>query len=81
METIAIGSVPVIIAIVELIKRTARPPKRWLPLIAVAVGILTNALASSIAADPLASSAALGLVAGLAAAGLYDNKAIAAPRG
>lgn len=72
-EAIGIGSVPVIIAIVELIKRTAAPPKRWLPLIAVGVGILANVFASQIAADPLASSAAIGLIAGLAAAGLYDS--------
>lgn len=80
-EVIAIGSVPVIIAIVELVKRTARPSKRWLPLIAVAVGILTNALASQIAADPLATSAAAGLIAGLAAAGLYDGRKVIGRKG
>lgn len=76
-ETIALGSVPVTIAVVELLKRSARPPKRWLPLIAVLVGVSLNVAAALIAPSAIALAAAAGLVAGLAAAGLYDTRTVA----
>jgi hypothetical protein len=74
---IGLGGVPVIIAIVELVKRTAAPSDRWLPLFAVAVGVLVNVFAANVASSPLAASAFVGIVAGLAACGLYDARKVA----
>ena len=74
-ESIAIGSVGVTLAVVELIKRTAAPPKRWLPLIAVVVAILLNLFAATFGPNETPTTLAIfaGLIAGLSAAGLYDT--------
>ncbi len=76
MDTNLIGlaGVPIIVALVELVKRTVPElGERWWPLLAVAFGEALNlGLAYGTGSD-LLTAGVLGLVAGLAASGLYSG--------
>ena len=74
---VGLAGVPVIVAVVELVKRTAAPPERWLPLVAVGVGVAINVLAAGWGTSPVVGAAGAGVVAGLAACGLYDARKVA----
>jgi len=65
-----IGIIPVIIALVELFKR-AGVPNRWLPLLALALGIVAGFVYLA-PGDP-AKSVLVGIVMGLSAVGLFSG--------
>lgn len=67
------AGVPIVLALVELVKRTVEPPGRLVPLISVAIGVALNALVGVALLDvPPANAVLTGLVVGLAASGLYS---------
>jgi hypothetical protein len=73
---IAGGSVPIILALVQVIKGLV-PDSRWYPLVAVAFGLLINvgciwALNPSLSALILVYAVIQGLMAGLSASGIYS---------
>lgn len=73
--TLAGASVPIILALVELVKTSLpRLEARWWPLTAVVCGAIINTLGAMVLryGAPEVSSLA-GLVAGLIASGLYDH--------
>lgn len=71
----AASATPLIMAIIQVVK-SAGFPKRYAPLLALAIDLvlgLVACLASTHPAlDPLIKTATLGIMAGLAASGAYD---------
>ncbi len=63
---------PIILAMVELIKRTANIPKNYIPLIAFAVGIFIGFAASPFTDLNLVLRLWAGGLAGLSATGLFE---------
>ncbi|GIW06346.1 MAG: hypothetical protein KatS3mg060_1151 [Dehalococcoidia bacterium] len=75
-EWVGLGGVPVVVALVQLVKPFVHDERFW-PVIAVVFGVTWNmvvatTLGSSTAAD-LARAALFGVVVGLAASGLYSG--------
>jgi len=83
MDSLVLYGVPaagLIVALVEVIKRSTGLPSRWAPLLAVGLGIALGVLARL--DDPThgtwLQTILLGLLAGLGASGLYSGgKALA----
>ena len=69
---VGMAGVPAVIGLTEVVKRTARPARRWWASIAVAVGLAVNLGFGALFGMDLRVQAAVGLVVGLAATGLYD---------
>jgi hypothetical protein len=67
-----VRGVGLVIGLVEVVKRTwPRFPRRYVPLVAIALGLVLNlAIGYQTGCDPLTAAIA-GLEAGLAAVGLY----------
>ncbi|MCM2674257.1 holin [Alkalicoccobacillus plakortidis] len=63
---------PVVLAIIELLKRTVNLPKRFLPLIAVGVGLIVGGLSFPFTDLDLAMRLWAGGLAGLSATGLFE---------
>lgn len=74
-ELSGFGGVPVVVAVVDLLKPFI-PDKRLWPLVAVLIGIIwqlvVNSAIQGLQAETLPLVAARGLVVGLAASGLYS---------
>jgi len=72
-ELIGLGGVPLIIALVELVKRTIPElPVRFHPALAVFWGIVLNVALAYLLAMNYGPAVLIGVVAGLAAAKLYE---------
>jgi len=72
--TTLFGSVAIILALVELVKRTIPDlDKRWLPLIGVVVGVAFNLALGYNQHVSLFAAGLTGLTAGLAASGLFSS--------
>lgn len=68
-----LNGIPFIIALVEVIKRTFRLNKRYIPILSVILGVGFNvALAPSMQTD-LLPAILVGIMAGLAACGMYSG--------
>lgn len=79
MDTVnLVLSVPMVVALVELAKRTGLPT-RWALLLAIALGIALSTASYYWATSGLFAAVMEGLLLGLAAAGLYDAAKTAAP--
>lgn len=63
---------PIILALIELIKRTANIPKNYIPLIAFAVGIFIGFAASPFSDLDTILRLWAGGLAGLSATGLFE---------
>lgn len=63
---------PIVLAVVELVKRTANIPKNLLPLIALVVGLLIGAASSPFTELDIILRLWAGGFAGLAATGLFE---------
>jgi hypothetical protein len=73
-ELVGLAGVPVIVALVEVAKRSwPAMDGRWVPLLTLALGLAINAWAGLVVGIGLHEALALGLVAGLAASGLYSQ--------
>lgn len=75
METVLILAtiiLPIVLAFVELVKRTFDIPKNLLPLIALVVGLLIGVAASPFTDLELILRLWAGAFAGLAATGLFE---------
>ncbi|MGD6845215.1 holin [Bacillus infantis] len=75
METILILAsiiLPIVLACVELVKRTVNLPKNLLPLIALVVGLAIGAAASPFTDLDIVLRLWAGAFAGLAATGLFE---------
>lgn len=70
-----LASIPVIIALLELVKRTwPRMPKRWLPLASVLLAVgWAVATAAPTSLDAARVQILLGIVYGLSAVGLFSG--------
>ncbi|MBI4318716.1 MAG: hypothetical protein HY675_09515 [Chloroflexi bacterium] len=77
-ELIGMAGVPVIVALVEVVKRVGpEVPERTYPVWALVFGIGLNVLVGwQLGVDPMVS-ALTGIVAGLAASGLYSQAKVA----
>ncbi|GIW09055.1 MAG: hypothetical protein KatS3mg061_0112 [Dehalococcoidia bacterium] len=71
-ELIGLAGVPVIVALVQLVKPWVSD-SRWHPWLAVGWGVGLNLAAGVLLGNDPARTVLTGLVAGLAAAGLYDS--------
>ncbi|MGD6899352.1 holin [Bacillus infantis] len=75
METVLVLAtiiLPIVLAFVELIKRTVDLPKNLLPLIALIVGLIIGASASPFTDLDIILRMWAGAFAGLAATGLFE---------
>lgn len=61
-----------VMSVVQLVKITFRPPKRWIPLIGVGLGLLIGAAAYPFSTLDLAMRLWSGALAGLSATGLFE---------
>lgn len=85
-----LAGVPLVLALVELVKRTLEPAARLVPLISVVIGVGFNlAVGVGLIGVSPTAAALTGLVVGLAASGLYSagrtvtlppDDGVAAPR-
>lgn len=72
-ELFGLGSVPVVVALVELVKRTLPElPARFHPTVAVFWGVVLNIALAYLLGLNYGTAAILGVLAGLMAAGLYQ---------
>lgn len=67
----ALVLVPIITALVEVVKKTVSTPINLIPLIAIVIGLLVGAL-YTFTELPLTSRLWAGLLAGMAATGLFE---------
>ena len=68
-----LAGVPVVLALVELVKRTVEPPGRYVPLISVLIGVAFDVLVGmGLLGLPPGAAVLTGLIVGLAASGLYS---------
>lgn len=63
---------PVVLALVELVKRTLAVPKRYLPVIAVLIGLIVGGLSFPFTELEIAMRLWAGGLAGLSATGLFE---------
>ena len=63
---------PIVLAVIELIKRTINVPKRFLPLLAVAVGLIVGGASFPFTDLDIAMRLWAGGLAGLSATGLFE---------
>ena len=63
---------PVVLALVELVKRTVNLPKKYLPLLALALGLFVGGLSFPLTDLDLAMRLWAGGLAGLSATGLFE---------
>lgn len=63
---------PVVIVVVEVIKRTEKISKNWLPAVAVGTGIVIGAVFALIEPEKAVEHVINGLLYGASAAGIYD---------
>ncbi len=72
---LGLGGVPVIIALVEVVKKTCpNLDGRWYPLIAIGLGVVSNlGLAYVQGGIPYPVAAAWGILTGLTASGLFSS--------
>ena len=63
---------PVVMVLVEVIKRLGILEKRWLPVVALAIGIAAGAVFAAVEPQKAAEHIVNGLLYGGAAAGIYD---------
>ncbi|MDQ0205830.1 holin [Alkalicoccobacillus murimartini] len=63
---------PVVLALVELVKRTVNLPKKYLPLLALALGLFVGGLSFPLTDLDLATRLWAGGLAGLSATGLFE---------
>jgi len=74
MEILDIASSVVIIAaIVEVIKRTGKLPKKWTPVTSIVVGVIVGLVAGVANQGWLLQGGVNGFLAGLAASGAYST--------
>ena len=69
---VAITLVAIVTAVVEVLKRTFNIPKRYLPIVSIAVGILIAVIMWPLSEYELYYMLVVGLIAGLAASGTFD---------
>jgi hypothetical protein len=69
-ELYQLVSVPVIMAVVQVIKKTDRIPSNYMPLVSLTVGLLAGVVAAFYTLNPI--SIITGFIAGLASSGAYD---------
>lgn len=63
---------PVVMVIVEAVKRTEKIDTKWLPLLALALGLATGTVFAIVEPEEAAEHVINGLLYGAAAAGIYD---------
>ncbi|MEK4564776.1 holin [Alkalihalobacillus sp. FSL R5-0424] len=63
---------PIVLALIELVKRTIQIPKRFIPLLAVVVGLVVGALSYPFSDLALSMRLWAGTLAGLSATGLFE---------
>ncbi|KIL47955.1 holin [Jeotgalibacillus campisalis] len=63
---------PVILGLIEVVKRLVRIPKKYIPLLSLAVGVLIGFLAAPLADLDLPLRLWAGGIAGLSATGLFE---------
>lgn len=63
---------PIILALVELVKRTLVVPVNFIPVIALVIGLVVGALASTFTDLDLTMRLWSGALSGLAATGLFE---------
>lgn len=63
---------PIVIAVVQTVKKAFNPKTRYLPLIALGVGIILGALATPLIEADILVRLWAGAIAGLSSMGLYD---------
>ena len=68
--TIGLSLVPILVALTEVVKRVGVPSK-WLPLVAVVLGIGFNLVFKMMGVD-IAEQIMFGIAAGLGSSGLFD---------
>lgn len=73
---IALGSVPILIGLVQILKK-AVPSDKWYGLVSIVLGIIINVLIvwalGGITAISMVAAGLNGIVAGLAASGAYST--------
>jgi len=73
-ELIGIGGVPVIVGLVEVVKRAwPRLPARFYPVLALAFGVAVNLALRSYSGAEVTEALLAGIVAALVASGLYSQ--------
>ena len=72
-DFVGLAAVPVIIGLVEIVKRWIADD-RWYPLIALVLGMAINAAIAYQTAGNYLLAVLIGVVAGLAASGLYSGQ-------
>ena len=69
--------IPIVVGVVEAIKRASGIEERWAPLLAIGAGIGLTVLggAANLIAPPILAAGAVwyGLISGLSASGLYSS--------
>ncbi|MDG5470540.1 holin [Jeotgalibacillus sp. ET6] len=63
---------PVILGLIEVVKRLVRIPKKYIPLLSLAVGLLIGLLSASLTELDLTLRLWAGGIAGLSATGLFE---------
>lgn len=78
-DFVGLGSIPIIVALVELIKQMFPSlDKRFWPGIAIAWGLLINLALAYILVTDYRIAVVMGIIAGLSASGLYSGGKAAA---
>lgn len=67
---IELVSIPVVVGVVQAIKRTGKVAGNYMPVASIVVGVVLGLIASYYTKD--AGAIVAGLISGLAASGLYD---------
>ncbi len=70
METASLSLIPILLALVEVIKRTGIPSK-FLPVVAIVLGVIVNVIFKMMGVG-LIEQIMFGMAAGLSSSGLYD---------
>lgn len=73
-ETLVFATVlgPIILALVELTKRTINYPKNYIPLVAVIIGVLVGATTGRFTELDIVLRIWAGIIGGLSATGLFE---------
>lgn len=72
MEVITIAGIsiiPLVLALVEVLKRAVRIPKRYVPLLAIVIGVTFTIIASGLTLEAVV----LGIVYALSAMGMWSG--------
>ena len=73
-DFVGLGGVPVVIALVEAVKQAVPAlDKRWLPLVALALGEAWTVGTALVFGEPVREAVLLGVIVGLSAVGLFSG--------